>query len=100
MLLRLGRGDYMERLLEARPQGLILCCALLAMLVAVAIYAIRKVRANPLQQEPAASELMSKFRESHSRGELSDEEFRMIKTTLAVKLREELNGNGQTGYDR
>ena len=33
--------------------------------------------------------MMSEFREAHARGELSDEEYRNIKQTLAAKLREE-----------
>jgi len=75
----------------------VLWAALAATAVAVAIYVIGRIRAEPSQQEPTASELISKFRESHSRGELSDAEFRTIKTTLAVRLDEELKDNGETG---
>jgi uncharacterized membrane protein len=87
----------MQRLLEAEPEELVLWIAGLAMLLAVVIYVIDKVRATPAQHEPTASEMISKFRESHSRGELSDEEFRTIKTTLQAQLREELKDDGQTG---
>ena len=48
--------------------------AMLAVSLAVAIYVIGKVKGKAVQQEPTASEMISKFRESHSRGELSDEE--------------------------
>ena len=75
----------------------VLWAALAATAVAVAIYVIGRIRAEPSQQEPTASELISKFRELHSRGELSDAEFRTIKTTLAVRLDEELKDNGETG---
>ncbi len=87
----------MQRLLQAEAEELVLWIAGLAALLAVAIYVIDKVRAAPAQQEPTASELMSKFRELHSKGELSDEEFRTIKTTLGTQLREGLNDDGQTG---
>jgi len=87
----------MERLFEAGAEFLVLWAAILAALVAVAIYVIKKVRAKAIQKEPTASELLSKFRELHSRGELSDAEFRTIKTTLASQLHEELKDNGQTG---
>ena len=65
-----------------------------------AVYVIEKRPRRSVQdeqQEPTASELMSKFRELHSRGELSDAEFRTIKTTLAARLQEELKDNGETG---
>ena len=91
-------GDLMQRLLEAGADELVIWIAVLAALLAVAIYVIRKVRGAPVQHEPKASELMSKFRESHTRGELSDEEFRTIKTTLGRQLREELKDDGETGW--
>ena len=71
--------------------------SLLATVVAVAIYVIGRIRAAPAQQEPWASELISKFRELHSKGELSDAEFREIKTNLAARLQDELKDNGETG---
>ena len=76
---------------------LAICLAVLSGLVAVAAYVMGKIRAEPVQQEPKASELLSKFRESHGRGELSDEEFRTIRTTLEPRLKEELRDNGPTG---
>ncbi|MGA2032885.1 MAG: hypothetical protein ABSG68_11545 [Thermoguttaceae bacterium] len=72
----------------------------LVVLVAGGAYAIGKIRAKTVQQEPNASELLSKFRELHSQGVLSDAEFRTIKTTLTVRLRKELgelNNNGERG---
>lgn len=87
----------MERLLERSAEELVLWVALLAVAVAVAIYVIGRIRGAPSQQEPGASELISKFRELHSKGELSDAEFRTIKTQLAVQLSEELKDNGETG---
>ena len=90
-------ADLMQRLLDAGADELVIWIAVLAALLAVAIYVIGKVRGAPVQHEPKASELMSKFRESHSRGELSDEEFRTIKTTLGRQLREELKDDGETG---
>jgi len=87
----------MERLWHASAEHLVIWLALLAMLVAVVVYVIGKVRGEPAQQEPTASDLISKFREMHSKGELSDAEFRTIKTTLADELQKELKRNGETG---
>lgn len=87
----------MDRLLQSQPEDLVVSVALLAVLIAVAVYVLGLIRAKTVQQEPTASELVSKLRESHSRGELSDEEFRTIKTKLAARLEEELRGKDETG---
>ena len=86
-----------ERFHSLNLEELILWITVLAIGLAVAFYVIDKVRKAPSQSEPTASELMSKFRDLHSRGELSDEEFRTIRTTLADQLQEELKDNGETG---
>jgi uncharacterized membrane protein len=81
----------------AQIQQLVLAIAALAMLVAAGIYLTEKIRAKAVQKEPTASELMTKFREMHSRGVLSDEEFRTIKTTLTERLQAELKAKDETG---
>jgi uncharacterized membrane protein len=75
----------------------VLWAALGGIAVAVAVYLIGKIRSESVQQEPGPSELMSKFRELHAKGELTDAEFRTIKTTLAARFQEELKDNGETG---
>ncbi len=92
-----GDGSVTQRLLQSGGEAVVIGVAVLAVLVAVVFYLIGRIRAKTLQHEPTASELISKFREFHSRGELSDEEFRTIKTALAAKLKEELKDNGETG---
>ncbi len=87
----------MDRLLQAAPEELVVFLAVLAALIALVIYVFGLIRTKAAQQEPTASELLSKFRESHSRGVLSDEEFRTIKTTLAARIEEELKDNDETG---
>ena len=84
----------MERFLEAGPESLILGVAGLAVLIAVAGYVITQIRPKTVQKERGTNELLSKFRELHSQGGLSDAEFRTIKTTLAVELQEELKERG------
>ncbi len=56
--------------------------AVLAILVAIAWYVIGKIRPKTVQKERTASQWLSKYRELHSQGELSDEEFRTIKTNV------------------
>jgi hypothetical protein len=86
----------MQRILEIPGAELVIWGAVGAMMIAVAAYVIGKIRPNSVQQEPVASELMSKFRDLHSKGVLSDAEFRTIKTTLAERLQEELKDTGET----
>ncbi len=86
-----------DQLWALESARLVISLALLAILVAVAAYVISKIRAKTLQREPPASELLSKFREMHSRGVLTDAEFRTIKTALAERLQNELNNNSETG---
>ena len=76
---------------------LVLGITAVAILVVIGIYLAGKIRAEAVQQEPTASELLTKFREMHYRGVLSDEEFRTIKTTLTERLQTELKDTDETG---
>jgi len=84
--------DMAEFLKEPTVQ-LIIWLTVGAVLVAVAAYVIMRVRPAPVQSEPVASEMLSKFRELRGQGDLSEEEFRTIKTALAEQLQEELKDN-------
>jgi uncharacterized membrane protein len=90
-------GGGMERFWATGPEWLVLWIAILAILVTVGYYVIEKIRPKTVQKERRASQWLSKFRELHSQGGLSDEEFRTIKTTLAAQLQDELNDNGDEG---
>ncbi len=87
----------MQRFWDAEPERLVIWVTLLAIMVTVAYYVIKKIRPKSVQKERRANEWLSKYRELHSRGGLSDEEFRTIKTTLAAQLQDELNDNGDDG---
>jgi hypothetical protein len=65
--------------------------------VGIGILLLRKLRSAPAKQESTASELLSKFRELHSEGELSDAEYRTIKTRLAADLQQQIKGKGEKG---
>ena len=84
-------------ILEDPIAQLVIWAALGGILIAIAVYVIGKIRAEVVQKEPQATELMSKFDDLHSKGELSDAEFRTIKTALAARLQEELKDNDETG---
>ena len=87
----------MELFWQAGPESLILEIAGLAILVAVAGYVLAKIRPKTVQKEHGAHELLSKFRDLHSQGGLSDAEFREIKTTLAADVQHEFSEKGEKG---
>jgi len=71
--------------------------AVCAALVAVGIYVVMKVRQTLSENEAKTHDLISNFRELHSQGDLSDEEYRTIKATLASRLQQEIKGKGKEG---
>ncbi len=93
----LSAKEVWDRFVEFGALELLVWVAILAVLTAVAVFTIKNIRAKAVQQEPEASQLLSKFREQRSKGELSEEEFREIRATLAVRLKDELKDNGETG---
>lgn len=94
---RVEAGGWLDRLWSQNLGWYVFWFAVLASLLAVAYYVITKIRPEPEKKEPQASQWLSKYREMHSKGELSDEEFRTIKTKLAEQLQDELKDNGETG---
>ena len=71
--------------------------AAIFVITAIGIAAVRKYRGGAADDRLYSSEMMSKFRELHAEGGLSDEEFRTIKTKLASELKTELNDSSSTG---
>jgi uncharacterized membrane protein len=70
--------------------------AVIFALSALAVLALRRWRGSAYETQLKPSELLTKFRELHGRGSLSDDEYRTIKTTLARKLDAELKENDRT----
>ena len=71
--------------------------ALILLLAAGAIALIRRVRIDPEDQIVTSSEALTQFRELHDRGELSDEEYLLIKGRLVEKLHVEISEDKQSG---
>ena len=72
--------------------AIILFTAVVA-LVAVGAYAVSKWRDAIDDDTNTTSELLTNFREMHSRGDLTDEEFRTIKTRLSYEIQEEIKNS-------
>ena len=65
--------------------------------MAVVVYFARRYRDDDGEDRVGANNMLTKFRELHAKGDLSEEEFRTIKTKLASQLQEELKDTGETG---
>jgi hypothetical protein len=76
--------------------SVVLLLALTAMLVAGGIYVIGRVRAGIHAKEPPTSQWLTKFKDLHARGDLSDEEYRTIKAVLAEHFEAEINSTDET----
>lgn len=70
--------------------AIVLLVALTAALVAIGAYVISKVRASYREEQTSASDWMTSFKEIHSQGELTDQEYRTIKAMLAERLQHEI----------
>ncbi|MFP6658854.1 MAG: SHOCT domain-containing protein [Pirellulales bacterium] len=82
--------------LEALTEAIILF-ATIAVLIAIGAHIASKWRGTKEDNKLSTSELLTKYREMHSRGELSDEEFRNIKSRLANQLQNELSDTDKLG---
>jgi uncharacterized membrane protein len=70
--------------------------AVIFALLALAIAVLRRFRGDAADDRPTANELLTKFRDLHARGGLSDDEYRTIKTKLATQLQTEITRNDET----
>jgi len=84
-------------LLKSAVAELAISLVLLAVAVAVAAYVIGRVRRQAKERDYTTSELLSKFRDLHSQGGLSEQEYRTIKTRLTHKLLGEVKDKGEKG---
>lgn len=85
----------MAEFLNSPLANVVILIALTAVLIAGGIYVIGRVRAALYSKDPPSSHWMTNFREMHAKGELSDEEYRTIKSVLAEQLERELNSTDE-----
>jgi hypothetical protein len=86
----------MGHIWDSTAGGLILSLAALAVVVAVAGYLVGKIRPRQVQQEPIASYWLTKYRDLHDKGVLSDAEFQTIKSVLAKQFQQELKSREES----
>ena len=83
----------MVKLLEGPWYLAIILFTAVVSLIAVGAYAVSKWRDAIDDDTSSASELLTNFREMHSRGDLTDEEFRTIKARLSYEMKEEIKNS-------
>ena len=66
-----------------------------ALLIAVGAYVIGRCKHMVYEESSNSNQMMSTFSELHEQGELSDEEYKNIKTRLAAKMQLEARSIGQ-----
>ena len=82
----------MYEALEIISKAALLFAAIFVM-TAIGFTVARRYRDREAKDMSDTSAMMSKFRELHAEGGLSDEEFRTIKTKLADELKTELGSS-------
>ncbi len=80
----------MLEFLESAAAKVIVMLALVVALIVIGVYIAARVRNMLANPAPDRSKLLTKFRELHCKGELSDEEFRTIKSMLGENMHQEL----------
>jgi uncharacterized membrane protein len=94
-LPRVSGGGMAELFRHPLSQAALWFAAILALL-ALAVVVVRSLRGDAAEDRPTSNELLTKFREIHLRGGLSDDEYRTIKTKLAGKIDIERNNQDKT----
>ncbi|MHB0955635.1 MAG: hypothetical protein ACYC6N_15470 [Pirellulaceae bacterium] len=90
----------MQDFLDTPAVMAVLWVSVLLIMLAVAYYLLRRFRDRTDDDRQTASDLLTNFREMHQEGDISETEFRTIKTVLGRKLQDELkDAEGAEGED-
>jgi uncharacterized membrane protein len=80
----------MQEFLNTLPAKAVISVAVLMVLLAVGYYLVRRFRDRIDDDRQTASDWLTNFREMRHEGDITESEFRTIKTVLGQKLHEEL----------
>lgn len=87
----------LELLQRTSTQQAIAFCTLGIGMGLLAYYFLRRLRGSTEEDQVSTSDMLTKFREMHAQGVLSDEEYRTIKTNLSARLQSEIKDNETAG---
>ena len=80
----------MLEFLSTPPAQAVLSLAVLLVMLAVGSYIVKSFRDRIGEDRQGTSDWLTNFREMHQEGDITEAEFRTIKTVLGSKLQEEL----------
>jgi uncharacterized membrane protein len=80
----------MQEFLTTTTARAVLWVAVLLIMLAVGYYVVRRFRDRSDDDRLTASDLLTKFREMRHGGDISEKEFRTIKTVLGQELHAEM----------
>ena len=81
---------------ETFSQVLIWLAVLVGMIV-IAVVLVRRFRGQSAEDQQADAALLTKFQEMKHEGDISDAEYRTIKSVLGAKLQREVKGSNSKG---
>ena len=87
----------MSEFLSSTQAQLVIWMTGLAVLTAIGVFLVKKFRDQNDDDQQDANEMLSNFRDLHDEGDISEREYRNIKTVLGDKLQEEISDNGERG---
>lgn len=87
----------MRDFLETPSAQAVLLVALVCVVVTVSYYLVRRFRDRISDDTPRASDLLTNFREMRHEGDISETEYRNIKTVLGARLQRELRDTEDKG---
>ena len=88
-------GTSLLKFLSSAPAQAVVWTAVLAGLVAIGYAIARRFRDGAEENQGSISELITNFSEMHREGDISDAEYRTIKTMLGTGVRGKLKSTGQ-----
>ncbi len=75
----------------------VMMLAALAILSTIGYYVVRRFRGQTGDDQTTANDLLTNFRELREQGDISETEYRTIKTMLGERLQDEIKDTGDTG---
>ena len=81
---------------NSATQSAVIRITILLVVSIVGFYIVQRVR-DVADDAETTSDMLSKFREMEHQGDLSESEFRTIKTVLAARMQSQINDEDQSG---
>ena len=90
----------MQEFLQSAPAQAVIWIAVLLALCSLGGYLVKLVRERGGDGgEPSTSDMLTGFRDMHGEGDISQTEFKKIKSVLGGRLHDELESNDAGGDD-